>query len=719
MNSSALAPLMRPLLLASVITTLVGCASDGKLVSLPPTPWKRAPTDEAGTVVSPAGSGRSADARFQSTPQVPDTAVVTDSELARQATALFSGPPVAFNADGLPLPSFINEVFGNQLKVSFQLAPELQQKTDMVTLRVTEPIKPDELFQMARQVLRAYGVAIEKQGDLYIFSASRADSGGEPPILITGEALPNVPISHRPIFQMIPLKVGNSNELAGWLKQAFQDQQRLSVQTDIYRNAIWLKGSIDLVRQAAEVVAMLDQPLMRGRNSIRVEPLFLPAERLAARLSDVLTAEGYSVTLKGNSSIVLLPINEANALLVFAQERSVLAHVREWVEQLDKPTQQTESKGIFFYALRNTQADNLVQVLTGSGGGQASTPAKATSTGAATTTSPGPQGGGASGSFGNGQLVVDPVRNAIIYQGPADSWAQLLPIVKQMDVPSKQVLVEVLVAEVSLTDDFKFGIEWAINSATLGNRLFTFDKKDDGSGGSVLDVAKGLTVGAGGLTYYPVSSNGLTRAILNALSQNSQVSILQAPRVMVRSGDTASISVGTDIPIVTSTINVPGTGSGNASGVVNQSNTEYRSTGIALQVTPVVYEGGRVDISIGQEVSSAQATQKDQANPTILRRSLTTKLSVNDGGSVLLGGLISNNQSNGRTKVPILGDIPLIGHLFGSETRGNTRTELLIVVVPYVLNDSGEAESITKAFRESLELHDPAAAGNEGQGRGR
>lgn len=714
-TTASLTAFRSPWLVIAVMLSLGGCASDGKLVSLPPTAWKR-PADQTSNPVLSETAQRDATTRFQTTPEVPQATVAGASDNQGQPATLFSGPAVSVSADSLPLPLFINEIFGNQLKVSFQLAPELQQKNDLVTLRVTEPVKPDELFQMARQVLRAYGVALEKQGDLYIFTSSRGDTGGEPPILVTGEALPNVPISHRPVFQMVPLKVGSSNELAGWLKQTFEGQSRLSIQTDLYRNAIWLKGPIEYVRQAAEIIAILDQPLMRGRNSIRVEPLFLPADRLAARLNDVLTAEGYSVTLKGNSSIVLLPIQESNALLVFAQERSLLAHIKEWVEQLDKPAQQTESKGLYFYALRNTRAENMVAVLTGTAGVQAASAGAASGRSSSndTSSSTGSAAAGSGGQFGGGQIVVDPVRNAIVFQGPADAWAQLLPIVRQMDVPSKQVLVEVLVAEVSLSDDFKFGIEWAINSATLGERLFTFDKKDDGSGGTVLDVAKGLTVGAGGLTYYPISSNGLTRAVLNALSQNSQVSILQAPRIMVRSGETASISVGTDIPIVTSTINIPGSGSGNSSGLVNQSNTEYRSTGISLSVTPVVYEGGRVDIQIEQEVSSAQATQKDQTNPTILRRSLNTQLSVNDGGSVLLGGLISNNQSNGRSKVPLLGDLPLIGHLFGSETRGNARTELLILVVPYVLNDNGEAESITKAFRESLELHDPAAPAPKG-----
>lgn len=709
-------------LLAFAITlALSACATDHRLQAPEPLIFPRQNDSGEGSTVRAGGEKAPEAQRFNETPK-PAVEERHVSSPASSPEQQLKGEPLTVNVEGLPLPAFINEVFGNQLKLSFQIAPEIEKKTDLVTLRLSEPSTPADLFATARQVLRSYGVAIERQGDLYVFNIGRGEAAEEPPLLVTGETLPSVPVSHRPIFQLVNLKVASAGELSGWVKQAFEGQ-RLNIQQDPLRNAIWLRGNAELVRQATEVVAMLDQPLMRGRYSIRVQPLFSTAEKLSARLVEVLTAEGYSVSTKGSAGIVMLPIPESNAIIVFAQDRAALEHTRKWIEELDKPVVQGDSKGIYLYALRNTRAENVVRVIGGLLSGDASAASSQTTpaAGDASTTStnqrpgassrsaarPGSRatqtggGAGAAANVGNGRLVVDTTRNALLFQGSAEEWAQLMPVIRQMDVPAKQVLVEVVIAEVTLTDDFKFGIDWAINSASLGEALWsTRDAR-----GRLTDIAKGATIKSGAFSYYPISSNGLTRALLNTLSQDNKVSILQAPRLMVRSGEEASINVGTDIPIVTSQANVPGLGADNQPALVNQ--VEYRTTGVTLSVSPIVYEGGRVDLNISQELSEAQSLQASQTNPAILTRNLSTSLSVSDGGSVLLGGLISNNSKQGSTKIPLLGDLPLIGSLFGTETKGNTRTELLILIVPYVLDDGDDAEAVTRAFRDSLQLHAP------------
>jgi len=286
-------------------------------------------------------------------------------------------------------------------------------------------------------------------------------------------------------------------------------------------------------------------------------------------------------------------------------------------------------------------------------------------------------------------LVVDESRNALLFKGNAEQWTALLPIIKEMDQPALQVLLEVTVAEVKLTEDFSFGIEWAINNASL-------------SGEAVADIARdAINIGSNGISYYPMSSSGSTRAVLNALAGNSNVKLLQTPRILVRSGAQASINVGDEVPIVTSqSSSAQQVGGTNA---LLQS-VQYRKTGNTLSITPVIYPGGQVDIELSQEISSAQKTSTSDLNsPTILNRSLNTSFTIKNGGSVLVGGLIQTEDVEGETRVPFLSDVPFVGKLFTQQTITSSRTELMILVIPYIIRDNNDAKAVTEAFKNRLD----------------
>ncbi len=614
--------------------------------------------------------------RFQETPkpEISELAVTIDAGKKVSIT----GEPISLNIDSMPLPAFINEVFGNLLNQSFQISPNLSKKQDLVTIRIVEPVAPTDLYYAAKQVLDTYGVTILTESGILRFNLSQRGGSAEPPLIISGQALPTVPITHRPVFFVVPLKVVKNNNAAGWLKEAFAGQS-LIVTQDPYRNAIWLKGKQEVVAQAAKVLKILDKPLMRGQHSLRIEPVFLGADKLVERLIDVLRAEGYDATTKASGTINFLPIDETNSIIVFATDKSALTHVRKWVIELDKPLKQTKADNIFFYPVQNILARSISDVLNqvGTSGGTAKV--KATSD---VNNSSGTVSGAAR------MLVVDEGRNALLFKGNAEQWAALLPIIKKMDQPALQVLLEVTVAEVKLSEDFSFGIEWAINNASLP--------------GDVADIAKNaINIGSNGISYYPMNSSGSTRAVLNALAGNSNVKLLQTPRILVRSGAQASINVGDEVPIVTAQSSSPQQEGG--TNALLQS-VQYRKTGNTLTITPVIYPGGQVDIELSQEISSAQKTSTSELNsPTILNRSLNTSFTVKNGGSVLVGGLIQTEDVEGETRVPFLSDIPFIGKLFTQQTMSSSRTELMILVVPYIIRDNLDAKAVTEAFNKRLD----------------
>jgi general secretion pathway protein D len=395
----------------------------------------------------------------------------------------------------------------------------------------------------------------------------------------------------------------------------------------------------------------------------------------------VLETEGYAVGLKGApaTSIIILPIPTVNALIVFTADEQVLAHVQQWVKTLDSPGRVTEQNkpSLFFYPVQNSGAENLMKVLSPLVDGTIFTPTASNPTNAPTV----PQ----NVSTGNKKLVVDTVRNAILFQGFPDEWARLLPILQEIDQPPKIVMVEVSIAYIALTDAESLGIEWLLNNVGV-----------DGLEGTVKTLG-GLKIGSGGFNYV-LNNGGQTRALLNAFAQNDKVTMLSTPRIMVKSGESASIQVGDEVPVVTSQSSASGTQVDGNTAILQQ--IQYRSTGVQLQVKPTVHAGNRIDLEVSQSVSSSSGGADN--TPTISNRSIQTKLTLDDGSSVLLGGLISSDINLQDRGVPLLKDIPVVGSLFKVQSTTLTRNELIMVITPYVVTGSTEAQGITEAFRQQL-----------------
>ena len=285
-----------------------------------------------------------------------------------------------------------------------------------------------------------------------------------------------------------------------------------------------------------------------------------------------------------------------------------------------------------------------------------------------------------------GQVAIDPIRNVIVFQGDAARWRSIQGVLARLDQPARQVVIEVTVAEVTLTDEFSNGVEWAFQNISI-----------NGVRGP-LDLLAGAT-GGGGVVWQGVSSSGQVKALLNLFARDSRVSILSTPRILVKSGESASIDVGTEVPIITSQATAPDLPSTGGDSSILQS-IQYRKTGVLLDITAVVHSGQRVDIKLSQEVSEAAQTDTSEiSSPSIFSRKLQTSLSLQDGESTLLGGLISRNHTAGKTKVPLLGDIPVLGAAFQSRRAEGIRTEMLMLITPYVLEDASQARAITEAIR--------------------
>ncbi|MXW48757.1 MAG: hypothetical protein F4Z84_00745, partial [Gammaproteobacteria bacterium] len=558
--------------------------------------------------------------------------------------------------------------------------------TDLVTLRLTSPVPPRQFFSTARQVMQEYGVTIREQDGVLTFLATQEIESGEVPLLISGRTLPEVPATHRTVFQLVPLMVARPNQVNSMLRDAFP-RNDLESSSDVENNAILLKGTPDRLAQALELIEVLDQPMLRGRHGLIVEPRFLAPEPLASAVEEVMTGEGYNISGVSGSAL-LLPFDDLGKLVVFAQSQAVLDHVTDWIETFDKAHRGEIESGLFTYEVQNTQVVDMAETL-GKLVGSVLSGASDRSDGGTGTT------GGESSAMTAGSrsspLVVDEKRNLIIFRGSGEEWAGIREVVEKLDKPVPSVLIEVLIAEVSLTDEEKTGFDFMFNS---GIDRF-------GLTGGTRDA---LGISNQGLSL-TLDSAGQTRAVLSLFYKNDKVAIRSQPRLLVKSGEEASIQVGNDIPVITQ-LSQDSVQVGGSTNVLQQVN--YRTTGVVLTISPLVQAGGLVDIEISQELSEARPTAATSlgGSPTILSRTLSTSLSLKDGGSLLMGGLISENRSTGTIGVPGLSRVPVLGRLFRSDTFNGDRTELMVMVTPYVVRDHAEGSRLTERLKAGLELHD-------------
>jgi general secretion pathway protein D len=681
---------LRVVAAAILVGLLAACASRPPAF---PEPLRAPKPDSAREEVLQApAAGERTRPRIEEGPRLGERRQAAPPQQGPQIPPIPSRDPVSLVLDGVPLATFINIVFNTELGFPIEIEQAIRTRPDLVSLRLTERTPPEELYLIAVEVLRNYGVEVRPVGNMLRFSPP-ATTGGVPQI-VTARSAADVPYSQRPVFVAMPLHAVQPGQVAAQIRSVFGDQQGVTILEMVEANAVLVGGSPAGVQATMEAIEALDRAALIDKRSVRINPLYLSADVLARELREVLTAQGFSVrTGPGSGGVItLVPVASANALILFSESEPALSAALAWAEQLDQPSDASAGDGgVYLYAARHTTVETLLPVLQAlagvAPGAQQQAPASAGDGAAAPAAAAGAgQGRGVQVLAGAGaQLAVDPIRNVIVFQGDAQRWRAIQGVLARLDQPARQVVIEVTVAEVTLGDEFAHGIEWALRNIEF-----------EGMTGPLTALGGGQA-NTGGLIWRALSGSGQVSAILNLFARDSRVSILSTPRIMVKSGESASIDVGTEVPIVTQQATAPDLQFDTPS-ILQQ--IQYRKTGVLLDITAVVHSGQRVDLKLTQEVSEATPTDtSDISSPSIFSRRLSTSLSLADGESMLLGGLISSTRSDGKTKVPLLGDIPIVGRAFQNRRTTGGRTEMLMLITPYVVEDATQARAITDALR--------------------
>ena len=604
------------------------------------------------------------------------------------------------NFNQVPLTTLVQVVYADLLGRSVQIDPKVMERRDLVSFRTPPDQNAAQIEDAMQLLLKSFGLAALDFGSLVRVVPDGAQSGYLPE-LRRGSALPETPERLRPVFQLVELEAVRTVEVAGWLKTIMGN--RVTVTEDTSRNAVLLSGTSDNVAAAIDTIRLLDQPLMRGRTSLRVTPVYWSAQDLATTLQQVLTAEGYSMApinqpLQSGGvrhPITLLPVPTTNSLLVFSISDDVMRHVKSWVDKLDTPSRQTTGKNFFTYTPRNVSADSLARMLGQvMQGGSSGTQASAAPAAGAQSAAAGSSTSTAASLPSSSRLVVDSNTNTLIFNTNAENYSQLISLLNTLDQPSKSALIEVTVAEVRLTDTYTLGIEWLLRESGANGALTT------------IGTIGGLGLGTAGLTLTHLASGGDVRLILNALATSNQATILSSPRVVARNGEVARIQVGQEVPIITSQQSTLSGTTGDSAGVLQT--IQYRNTGVILSIRPSIFSGDRIDLDVKQEVSAAIETSTGvNISPTFLTRNIDTKLTLEHGSTVMLGGLISDDRTTGDRGVPWLKNIPILGQLFRVNNDNAARTELIVLITPYVVNDGSDARHYTEELKAMLPLLQP------------
>ncbi|MFD1710184.1 type II secretion system secretin GspD [Ottowia flava] len=469
----------------------------------------------------------------------------------------------------------------------------------------------------------------------------------------------------------------------------------------------------------------------------------------------------------------LFPVERLNALVVVTPRSQMLSQVETWIRRLDQPTDGLEA-GLFVYPVQNGSAVRMAELLNGlfggSSGGRAgvaggTAPSQfggggvlgtggnrfgssgsasgrsgltglggslgggmgggigGTALGTSNTSPVGGLGGGLTGYGGavggglggagagpqttvsdlegNVRVVADEARNALLIRAPRTEYRRIERALRELDKAPTQVLIEASIVEINLTGALEYGVEWALNNGLGGGRrgraMLNMNSLD--SNGNVVGIGPRTP----GFSYSVVNNAGAITATINALAQKSQVKVLSNPSLLVLDNHNATIQVGDQQPISSG-------GSTVTNGVVISDGFTYKDTGVMLSVTPSVNSGGLITLAIQQNVTDVGEQDTVTKQRKFMTRQIQSKVAVRSGETIVLGGMIRENEASGRAGVPLLSDVPLLGALFSTTSNTKNRTELMVLLTPRALENDDQVRAASVEMRQrirSLSLQDP------------
>jgi general secretion pathway protein D len=613
------------------------------------------------------------------------------------------------------------QVIAGTLNLNYIIDPQVK---GVVNIHSGSKIPLDQLYAVFTKILHINGLDIRSEGDYqYIYVAKKL--GNE---RVSGpDKIAGLKDSSQLIIQVVPLAHLASAEVVKLV------EPYLSAQGSVYdlpqQNTLLVSDYESKVLDVLRIIARIDISPLASLQIKLVRVDNAPIYDLRDELTEIFTA--LKINGKDFEGISVVPLERVNSLMLVSTSANQVQSGVEWIKELDViPSQDRDN--IYIYNVRNSVASTLAELMNQllteeSPTSQKSTEKKTTSTQTPQTAQTTPQASeqktskatskksrDATGKSSTGKslpslrFVGEPVvfadddRNVVLIRALPADYTRIVKLLERLDNLPRQVLVEVLVAEIVLKNELELGLEWFLtsNKFSLGTEF------------SAVGMSKSESLLGEITTSYPSGFSysftaGDVEGFMQALATRTNFAILSSPQVLVLNNEKASVNVGKQVPIVTTV-----TENSTTTDQVDKT-VQYKDTGVILEVTPQINYNGVILLEVSQTVSKAQEnTTSDISSPEISKRELKTKLAVKNGQSILMGGMIDKNTATTQSGVPFLMDIPILGNLFKYQKDLEDKTELIVLITPYVIESEDVLNQYTRDFEEKMkqlrpEIHKP------------
>ncbi len=617
-----------------------------------------------------------------------------------------------------------------------------------ITLQFEKPVSPREVYQALLTQLRLAGYAVVETDGVFRV-VPEADARLQTTPVGVGDALTQIPgQGDQVVTQIFQLRNQPASNLLPVLRPLISPNNTINI--DPGSNALVITDYADNLKRLARIIAGLDLP---SASDVDVIPLhYASASDLAPTLQKLITMQSGNTqgtrpgptSMLGGSGLraVILPATGSNALIVRAANGAQLMQIESMVAKLDHPD---DSSNIHVVYLRNATAANLARALRGvlgnSGAGGETSPngsGSASSRNASslsTQTTPNNSGTSSSGSGGLGQapefaqkadsetvqlpggasVYADVAMNALIVNAPAPVYAQLRKVIEKLDVRRAQVYVEALIAEVDASKAAQIGIQWQAIAGSAGGNNAIYGGSNFGSSSSIVNLQAGVASGVSNLTTALANGtlsipNGLNVALLhnvggalgltalaNFLQTQDGANILSEPTLMTLDNEEAKIVVGQNVPFITGQY----AQTGNSTTVNPFQTYDRQDVGLTLKVRPQITAGNSIRLDVYQEASSIDSSTTAGGIITS-KRSIQTSVLVDDGQTIVLGGLMQDKVTNNGSKIPGLGDIPGLGALFRSKSRNSQKTDLMVFLRPVIVRSAERGTELSNTEHQRM-----------------
>lgn len=607
---------------------------------------------------------------------------------------------VSFNFYDADLVEVIR-VFMKLLNEDYVLHPNVQGQ---VSLAVDDSFSKDQIINLLRGVLRINKAGMIKKDQVWeIMPISEIPKNLTDQDIIFSEK--GISVKRGQIIQAFRLNYIPAQEIIKIIKPYLSDNTQVYANDD--RGVLLVCDYPHVLEKVNKMITVFDESVFADKIA-KIYPLeYVNAEDAVEKLEKI--SENFGLS-KGEGApknrVSFLPLERLNMLLAIARDKKIIEFVDNWVKQLDREVPQSLQKqygqNIFVYYVQNGDAEDIVESIRGLFESQQVRTTEEEERGPRAESSKsereiseqGKAMGGVSGELtGEVNFTIDKSTNSIITKCSSEDYQKVLSVIERLDQYPKQVLIKVIIAEVSLNDTSQFGIEWRYlmeHNDVEGNL-----KVDSSLGTFSEEVAIGS-----GLSYTVESAHRL-KSVLKASANRGETNILSTPTLLASDNKEARINIGEEVPIPTS---VEKRGEDFSEIETIDTTIQYRDTGIILKVTPQINKYGMVQLEISQEISSLTERQIEGLTaPIISNRIAETTVSVNDGQTIVIGGLMEQTKSESFSGVPLLRNIPGLRYFFGYQKKSYDNKELIILITPHVVLNEEDSQSITRDFLEKLE----------------